>query len=464
MPPDTQFVIVGGRIVTGDGTTLHERGVVRIRGTRIIDVARGDADAGSDAVPLNAAGCTVIPGIVNAHAHGCIHGPSMPSGSVPVRPTDVDYFRNRHLLSGTTTLLNVCGLALPDEIDGPSNQRHAMDIHLTTAHTTSNLAAAIVIDGGGLSERHKIARIDDMVDKGAKALGEAGGGQTLGGGAQDYRFIPAAIEAATGISIHPKEARALKEAVLGRYLDRGLPDLPRLNTLLIECGLAAKIGASDLIKLIRDTVMPPVVLSLKGFDEIAAASERLDFPAIFHNAAPTAATLLKLAETYPKARMIAGHSNHPMFAPEEAVRFGLQLRKRGVAIDVSTLDCIETRWRNDTVNIDALVEAGLVDTLSTDFAGGDWDSILSAIQRMVRKSQLLLPAAIALATGNVSKTFPELAADRGLLEKGKRADVVIVENHNLGRVRHVVANGELVVFNGAMGVGDLRAYAMRAGR
>ncbi|MGO7522439.1 amidohydrolase, partial [Rhizobium brockwellii] len=91
---------------------------------------------------------------------------SMPSGSVPVRPTDVDYFRNRHLLSGTTTLLNVCGLALPDEIDGPSNQRHAMDIHLTTAHTTSNLAAAIVIDGGGLSERHKFARIDDMVDKG----------------------------------------------------------------------------------------------------------------------------------------------------------------------------------------------------------------------------------------------------------------------------------------------------------
>ena len=75
---------------------------------------------------------------------------------------------------------------------------------------------------------------------------------------------------------------------------------------------------------------------------------------------------------------------------------------------------------------------------------------------MVRKSQLLLPAAIALATGNVSKTFPELAADRGLLEKGKRADVVIVENHNLGRVRHVVANGELVVFNAAMGVGDLR--------
>lgn len=453
MNPETHIVIVNGGIVTGDGSTFHERGIVRIDGTRIIDVAKGDTDVGSDAFVIDAAGCTVIPGIVNAHAHGCICGPSMPSGSAPVRPLDVDYFRNRHLLSGTTTLLNVCGLALPDEIDGPSILRHPLDIHLTTAHTASNLAAAIAIDGAGLSERHKIARIDDMVDKGAKALGEAGGGQTLGGGAQDYRFIPAAIEAATGRSIHPKTARALKEAVLGRYLDRNAADLPQLDALLLEAGLAPQMNPSAIDHLIRETVMPPVALSLRGFDEIAAASERLNFPAIFHNATPTATTLIKLAETYPKARIIAGHSNHPMFLPDEAVRFGLELKKRGAAIDVSTLDCIETRWRNDTANLDALVEARLVDTLSTDFAGGDWDSILSAIQRMVRKGQLSLPAAIALATGNVSKIFPELAGDRGLLERGKRADVVIVGDHNLGRVRHVVANGKLAVFNGTMAVG-----------
>ncbi|MGR8965606.1 amidohydrolase family protein (plasmid) [Rhizobium leguminosarum] len=460
MLPDTHTVIINGTIVTGDGSTLHERGIVRIDGTRIIDVAKGDTEVGTGAVVVDATGCTVIPGIINAHAHGCIYGPSMPSGSAPLRPVDVDYFRNRHLLSGTTTLLNVCGLALTDEIDGHSTLRHPLDIHLTTAHTASNLAAAIAIDGGGLSERHRTARIDDMVDKGAKALGEAGGGQTLGGGAQDYRFIPAAIKAATGIPVHPNVARAIKEAVLGRYLDRDMADFPQLDALLLEAGLAARVNSSTMARLIRETVMPPVALSLRGFDEIAAASERLNFPAIFHNATPTATTLVKLAETYPKARIIAGHSNHPMFLADEAVRFGLELKKRGVAIDVSTLDCIETRWRNDTANIDALVEARLVDTLSTDFAGGDWDSILSAIQRMVRKSQLSLPAAIALATGNVSRIFPELAGDRGLLERGKRADVVIVESHNLGRVRHVVANGQLAVFNGAMKVSALPAHAM----
>jgi adenine deaminase len=73
---------------------------------------------------------------------------------------------------------------------------------------------------------------------------------------------------------------------------------------------------------------------------------------------------------------------------------------------------------------------------------------------MVRKGQLSLPAAIGLATGNVSRIFPELAGDRGLLERGKRADVVIVDNHNLGRVRHIVANGKLAVFNGAMAAGQ----------
>ena len=54
-----------------------------------------------------------------------------------------------------------------------------------------------------------------MVEAGAVALGEAGGGQTLGGGAQDYRFIPEAILSATGVLIRPAEARTLKEAVVG---------------------------------------------------------------------------------------------------------------------------------------------------------------------------------------------------------------------------------------------------------
>jgi len=444
-------VVINGSVITGDGRTFFEKGTVRLRGDRIIEVCEGAETTTENAFAIDATGCTILPGIVNAHAHGCIHGPAMPSGSAAFAALDVAYFRNRHLLAGTTTLLNVCGLAAADEIRTHDARRHPLDIHVSTAHTPSNIAAAMAIDGQGLSGRHHTLTIEAMIAGGAKALGEAGGGQTLGGGAQDYRFIPAAILAATGVSVHPKMARSLKEAVLGRSLNGdGAADQPALERLMDNCGLTAHLDAVEMRELIVKTVIPPVALSLQGFWEIAAQSARFGLPAIFHTALPTIETLVKIAAIHPACKMVAGHANHPSFSTEETVHFGYELRKRGAAIDVSTLDCVHTRWRNEPDNLDALIEAGLVDTISTDFAGGDWDSILSAVQRMVTKRQLSAPAAVALATGNVARTFPQLAGDRGLIEKGRRADLTISESHNLSRVRHVMIEGEIAVWNGAL--------------
>lgn len=442
------ILIINGRVVTGDGSTIFDVGSVRMRGGTIIDVAAGTAERTENTNVVDAAGHTVMPGVINGHAHGCVHGPSMPSGSLPLAAPDVEYFRNRHLLSGTTTLLNVCGLSLPDEIEDQGHLDHPLDVHVTTAHTPSNLRAAMAIDGKGLTGRHLNATIEETIEQGAKAFGEAGGGQTLGGGAQDYRFIPEAILAATGVRIHPKSARALKEAVLGRELDGTTASPELLEELLRSCGLDNQISAEDLTSLIVTTVMPPVSLSLHGFEELARASERFGLAGIYHHAVPTAKTLLRLTEDYPGARMVAAHANHPSFEPEECVGYARALKARGVAIDVSTLDCITTRWRNGPENFDALIEAGVADTVSTDYAGGDFDSILAALQRIVHLGQLGLPAAVALATGNVSRILPEVAGDRGLLAKGKRADVAIVESHNLARVRHLFSNGVAVVFNG----------------
>lgn len=446
----SSLFITNGSLITGDGITFIERATIRIDGSRIVEVSHG-----CDAVPnendrvIDASGCTVVPGVINAHAHGCASGPSMPSGSEPLKSSDILYQRNRHLVSGTTTLLNVCGLASPDEIDGEEDASHPIDIQVTTAHTPMNIKAALEADGQGLRAHHLNATIDDMLSRGAKALGEAGGGQTLGGGAQDYRFLPRAIEAECGVSVHPKVARAFKDAVLGRHLDgHGAVNRDDLEALIQGYALHEHLSADRLRDIVIATVMPPVRLALKGLDEIAAQSHRLRIPAIFHNAASTAKLLIKLAETYPQARMIAGHSNHPTFLPDEAVQAARSLRDRGVTIDVSTLDCIATRWRNGPQNLDALIGEGLVDTLSTDFAGGDWDSMLSAVHRMIVKRQMAPARAIALATGNVAKVFPEIAGDRGFIEKGKRADVVICDAHNLARVQHVVANGRVVLEHG----------------
>lgn len=125
-----------------------------------------------------------------------------------------------------------------------------------------------------------------------------------------------------------------------------------------------------------------------------------------------------------------------------------KLRARGAVVDVSTLDCISTRWRNDATNFDALIESGLVDTISTDFAGGHWDGMLEAIHRIIRMKQLSTPAAVTLATGNVARIFPQLAGDRGLVAAGKRADLVVADSVNLSRVRDVIVAGRWVVRNG----------------
>lgn len=448
--PSRDTVILNGSVLTGDGKTWLEKASIRLRGGVITEIREGTEVLACDTDTIDASGCTILPGIINAHAHGCVHGPSMPSGSASIARSDIAYFRNRHLLSGTTTLLNVCGLITADDMVGDGMQ-HPMDIQVSAAHTPSNIAAALAIDGAGLSARHREMTIEAMIANGAKALGEAGGGQTLGGGAQDYRFIPRAISDATGLNVHPAIARRLKEAVLGRTLDgQGAANDAALTAVLQESGLDGYFSVTGIRDLITRTVMPPVQLSLQGLLEIAVLSERFAMPAIFHTAVPTIATLLEIARDHQAGKIIAGHANHPSFTPEEAVHYAFELRRHGAIIDVSTLDCVHTRWRNGPHNLDALVDAGLVDTLSTDFAGGDWDSILAAIQRIVTRHQMSAAAAVALATGNVARTFPALAGDRGLIAKGKRADLAICESHNLARVRHVLINGRVVVLNGAI--------------
>lgn len=446
--PGSRLLLKGGSLITGDGETHLESASIRIRDGVIVEITQGSIEGDDGETVVSTKGHLMLPGFINGHAHATITGPSMPSGSQPLSITDVRYQRNRHLLSGTTSLINVCGLALPDERDG-ALEPHALDIYMTSAHTPHSLAAADQIDGKGLSLRHRTARLKELVSKGCLVLGEAGGGQTLGGGAQDYRFIPDAIEERTGVRISAHLARQLKEAVLGRNLNGQMRvSETELQDLLDQHGL--DLTARALGDLLQEKVLVPVHCARLGLEEIAKASAQLKLPAIFHHALPTATTLIALAKSYPGARMVAAHANHPSFRPQEACAYARELRALGVTIDVSTLDMIETRFRNSPDNLDALVRADLIDTLSTDYAGGDWDSIASALHRFTRKNGWSLPRAVALATGNVARVFPELFADRGLLKVGKKADIVIAELHNISKIRHVYKDGRLVVTDGML--------------
>ncbi|WMT92560.1 amidohydrolase family protein [Pelagibacterium sp. H642] len=445
------IVISNAAIITGDGETFWPRGQVAISSDRIAAIVEGhDEDLNArGTLRIDAKGAIVFPGIINGHAHGCAHGPAMPSGSPAFPQADIDYFRNRHLLAGTTTLVNVCGLALPEEIDGGSGASHPLQVYVTSAHTPSAIAAADAVDGAGLSGRHREMNLDRAIALGAIALGEGGGGQTLGGGAQDYAFLPRAILRDTGVSVAPRDAKSLKDALLGRALDRA--DRPPDSTFVALCkklDLLRHSTVDAVADIIKNTVMKSVVPARRGLAELAQASSRTGLPAILHTAAPSAKTVIDLARSLPTSRLIAAHCNHPSCTPEQAVATARSLRELGVTIDVSTLDCIVTHWRNTAENLDALIGEGLVDTLSTDFAGGHWDGILEAVHRMIVKGHLSAPQAIALATGNVARLFPAFH-DRGLLSVGKRADITIADRHNLSRVRHVIIGGKRIIQDGA---------------
>lgn len=449
-PAKNRILFRGGSLITGDGRTMLEPASIRVRGGVIAELSPGMADAAEGETVISTEGLIMLPGFINGHAHATIAGPSMPSGSPPLSPAQVSWQRNRHLLSGTTSLINVCGLAMAEERDGGLGF-HPMDIHMTSAHTPHSIQAADEIDGRGLTPRHRRASIDDLVLSGCRVLGEAGGGQTLGGGAQDYRFIPDAIEEYTGLRISVQMARRLKEAVLGRRLDgRATASERTIKELLVEAAIADKISTLELRGLLERHVLAPVEHALVGLKEVADAAVRHNLPAIFHHAAPTAETLLLLKQQHPALRMIAAHANHPSFLTDEAVDYAARLKDLGATVDVSTLDVVETRFRNGPETFDALVEAGLVDTISTDFAGGDWDTIPSALHRMTRVNRRSLTEAVALATGNVAGVFPEIFGDRGLLAVGKRADLVMTEAHNISRIRHVFIAGQARVWNGAL--------------
>lgn len=444
------IVIDNCEIITGDGHTRYPLGYVVISDGQIKEIGQGRFDGALDEMGtlIDGQGATAFPGLINAHAHGCRSGPLMPSGSPPMSLSEITYQKTRHLLGGTTTLVNVCGLSLPS--DQPERDSHPIDVHWTTAHTDACLAAALAVDGRGLSPLHRKTTIEAAIEAGAVGLGEGGGGQTLGGGAQDYLFIPRAILKATGVKIDAQAARALKVMVLGRDLKgKGAASWLEFVNVCATLGLTRKHNPRFVADVIATQVMSSVEKGLEGLGELGHWSSRTGLPALVHTAAPSAQTIISLARANKKARLIAAHCNHPSFTPQEAVEVATRLKELGVTIEACTLDTITTQWRNMAQNLDALVDAGLVDILSTDYAGGHWDGILEAVHRMKILDQMDISKAIALATGNVARCFPAFA-DRGTLTVGKRGDIVIADTKNLARVRHVLVGGKLVVRDGTI--------------
>ncbi|MFC6021763.1 amidohydrolase family protein [Plantactinospora solaniradicis] len=441
-------VLHDGVLVDGRGADPRHGVDVVVRGDTVREiVASRPADSyGTVDEIVDANGMLVIPGLINHHTHGTGYVPLFPSGHSGLPHAQVLANLDRHLLEGTTTVLCVDGFVTAQALAGTGGA-HPINLRFASCNIPSCLAAATIADGSGLTEAHRGFTARQAVGAGAVALGEIGAGHTLGGGGASYLYIPAEIARRTGVTITPRQANDLKIAVLGRHISASAFDPAAVEEALAGAGLTGRLSVADVREIVSGIVLPAFDIALSGIAEAAEQARASGVPVLVHNAAASMAQVAAVAGT--DVTLIAGHSNHSSFVLREAVAHAERLKERGAIVDVSTLDTFGARRLTTGPELlYAMFAAGVVDTISTDYAGGHHDPILLAIDRATKAGVLSLPAGVAMATANVADAIPGLAPRRGRVVPGAIADLVVTDPAQLDHVRTVMIGGEIVVRNG----------------
>jgi hypothetical protein len=343
--------------------------------------------------------------------------------------------------------VNVDSFGLPTEL-AAANENHPLKIELGACPAPANVEAANLIDGEGLTPKHKRARIPDIVEAGAVLLGEVGG-PTLVGGVQRYKYIPDAIEEATGKRVTPLQAGHLIDAVIGKYADPDAFDEQKARNALSEAGLEDDLTPDDVREIVMETTWPSVETALKGFDEVAAYAAAYDISMMIHASPTSKEKAIELAER--DMPLIAGHTNYPTFDYEEALEFAKHLKELGVTIEACSWDLFaETNGvGGDPEEMRELlfefVSNGYADYLSTDFGDAKYHGTLVAVEEFIANDTVPVGEAIALVTGNVAAAIPGVGRTRGTLAPGKAADIVITDSDDVSNVKTVFVNGKEVV-------------------
>ena len=330
------------------------------------------------------------------------------------------------------------------------NKLHPIKIKSATSHTPLNVKASEITDGTGLNSFHKKLTVKKMLINGAVALGEIGGGDTLGGGGACYNLLPKTVEAKTGKRINPAGAEKLMWAVLGRYIDKSVTDRGKVDLVLEEIRLKGLLSIDEAIDIILKDVYAPVETGREGIREATDLAIKYNMPIIIHNAAGCKEAVFEVAEKL-GSRLIAAHSSHPSFTMDEIEDNIKRLRSYGAFIDICNGDYFGAKnlcppaYLNVAYN---LLEKGLVDLISTDFMAGNWDPIILFIEEAVNQKKITLPKALAMTSCNVAKAIPGLATNTGFIEEGKAADLVVLEPNTISKVKHVLIDGIPVVTNG----------------
>lgn len=450
--------VTNGLLISGTVPGVLGQGTLHIENGRIAEVdthAKTRNSKASDGNVIDATGCVVFPGTINLHAHGVSPGPLYPSAAQPLDDAGWTGQLDRQLLAGTTAVLNLCGFATAADIRR-ADEGHPVRVFGATSALPLSTEAARKMDGQGLTDP-VASGTTELGNREIVAIGEIGGGHTLGGAGQDYLYIPQAVKAATGVDIDVSQARSLKYAALGRHIKPDQYDQDAMARALSEANLASALSPEEARRIVEQTVLPSVETALDGFDEAIGTANEHHVPVIYHNAAASADRLHEVVKTNGSngGQIIGGHTNHPTFTANECVRSAELLKEYGCLVEVSTLDSFGGRRIVPTPeNIDRLVDGGLVDIVATDFAGGNWDSVLDGVSYLINTRGVAMDTAVAMATGNAVAAIPEAFSDCGTLTSGKYADIVIADRTDLSKIRDVIVEGTAVVRDGNFAMSD----------
>ncbi len=445
--------IVNATIVTGDGETVLPRSSLIVEDVFITQVYDTQYIPYNDSHRiLDARGGFIIPGLINHHSHEVAFGPNYhaQSDSGPAFfgkhrwPIErIFEYLDKHLLDGTTTLLSLDGLTSVWEVEA-MNKLHPINIRAATIHSKRNMAN-ILGHGGHIDDFHANLTAEQMISEGAVAIGETGVPSSPYG---LFEFCRAA-----GRPILIDQAKRLASALFERP---GAPPLKphdeeAVTEAISRAGLEGVLTADQARQVALDIERQHGAAEL-ALKESAELGRTLGVPVIAHHSAENADLIARMANEMGPG-LIAAHSNH-MFTPEEAVTRAGKLKAHGTFVDVYSGDAFGVRQSTPSPEtIFALLEAGLVDLISTDFLNGCWDPILLTIEKAVEGNLLDAAAAIAMATGNVTRAIPKLAPNRGLIEPGKVADLVVTAPGRLSEVKTVMISGRVVVDDGRIAPG-----------
>lgn len=442
--PKERLVITDVTVVPGNGCARTEKGSISLYRGLIEEVGTRGAELGGGGPVrvIDGRGKIAIPGIINMHAHDVSFGPRQ-SGERPYSSNLVILQLYRHLLYGTTTILSVDGFQLPREARATMN--HApLKIKTCTLHTPRNFEMAkLRPQRYALSSDHESLTAEQAIGDGAVAIGQVGLGLALA--MMWYDLIPREIERVTKRVLSPPEVRRLFESIVGLQIDKDVFDKSQVEKVLQDLELQTVLTAEHAREIIHGIVLPVYEGTIDSVRESADIARQLGVPVLVSNNSATQRVLREISEQLGD-QLIALHSNHPSFKVDEAREQARSLRANGSYVDIMTGDFLGARrlFPSDEVTR-ALLSEGLVDLISTDYAGGYYEPILRLIEWAVQEQLITLEKAVMLCTAKPAQAIPKLAPNCGEIAPGRVADLTLVREERISDVFAVIKDGEVVV-------------------